>query len=245
MYIYSTHIQGAHLTNDTITPTKTASSNDTESKSIVLGTTNEPDTELYQKAKRVLTAALDKLGYNLTIETLPNMRSLTWANNGQIDGDLFRVSQLNLENLPNLYRVNEPLLTIEQMVLSKKEIQVEGWESLLNYIIVYERGTQFLDAKQQYFKQRFLVNNTKQAFDMIMLDRADFTVTSLSTAKKYINSDPKYIGHISIQKPPLVFITLHVYLNKKNHKELAHQLSLTLKEMKKTGEFEKLLNGLI
>ncbi|NQZ81913.1 MAG: hypothetical protein HRT52_12940 [Colwellia sp.] len=52
------------------------------STQLVLGTTNAFDTPLYQRAKRILTSSFAELGYTLTIKTLPNKRSLSWANAG-------------------------------------------------------------------------------------------------------------------------------------------------------------------
>jgi hypothetical protein len=54
---------------------------------------------------------------------------------GVIDGELFRIKALNLDNAPSLQQVKEPLFTIAQVVLSKQEININGWKnSPINYI---------------------------------------------------------------------------------------------------------------
>ncbi len=208
---------------------------------ITLGTTNSFDTPLYQKANNVLSVAFKELGYRLVIKTLPNKRSLSWANQGVIDGDLFRVSELDLDILPNLQKVSEALFTIDQSVLSKKDIKIEGWKSMKNFSIAYERGTKFIENKETMFKHAFLVNNTEQALAMVYTERADLTITSLSTATKFLEKNKKYADVIRVLEPPLVTITLHAYINKNKHPDLANLLALQLKEMKKTGEFQRLL----
>ncbi|NQZ22006.1 MAG: ABC transporter substrate-binding protein [Colwellia sp.] len=210
---------------------------------IILGTTNHADTPLYQQANKILSVALLKLGYRLTIKTLPNQRSLFWANNGTTDGDLLRVSKLNLENFPNLQQVTEPLFTIDQSVLSKIEIEVDGWNSMKKYSIAYERGTKFIEENEDKFKHVYLVNRTEQAISMVFNDRADLTITSFSTATKFLSKNKAHAETIKILKPPITRITLHVYLNKQRHKKLAQALSLVLKEMKKSGQFQQILEN--
>jgi len=210
---------------------------------ITLSTTNHSDTPLYQQANKVMTVALKKLGYKLKIRTLPNKRSLLWANSGITDGDLFRVSTLDLKQLPNLQQVTEPLFTIDQSVLSKKDFNVVGWDSMKNYSIAYERGTKFIEEKEDKFKHVYLVNRTEQAIAMVFNDRADVTITSFSTATKFLNKNKEHAETIKILQPPLVSITLHVYLNHKLHKKLAKALSEVLKDMKSSGQFQQLLEG--
>jgi len=212
---------------------------------ITLGTTNSSDTSLYQKANSVLSVAFKQLGYHLVIKTLPNKRSLSWANYGVIDGDLFRVSELNLNKLPNLQKVSEALFTIDQSVLSKKDIKIEGWESMKNFSVAYERGTEFIENKKAMFKHVFLVNNTEQALAMVYTERADLTITSFSTATKFLENNKKYADVIKVLEPPLVSITLHAYLNKNKPPNLADLLALKLKEMKKTGEFQRILSNIL
>jgi polar amino acid transport system substrate-binding protein len=210
---------------------------------IILGTTNHSDTPLYKQANKVMSAALKKLGYKLTITTLPNKRSLLWANNGITDGDLLRVSTLALKKLPNLQQVTEPLFTIDQSVLSKKDIKVDGWDSMKNYSIAYERGTKFIEEKEDKFKSVYLVNSTEQAIAMLFNDRADITITSFSTATKFLHKNKEHAKTIKILQPPLTSVTLHVYLYKQRHKKLAEALSVVLKEMKSTGQFQQLLES--
>lgn len=209
-------------------------------KEIILGTSNGEATPLYQKAERVLTAAFAELGYRLKIESLPNKRSLLWADNGKVDGDLFRVSDLDIKLFPSLVRVNEPLFVIDQSVIGKAGVQVDGWESMKSYILAYERGTKFIDANRDKFANIILVGNFEQALSLINSGRADITITSRETATRYLSLiGSKYTG-FKIYRPPLTEIALHVYLNKERHPHLADKLSLVLQKMKIDGCFQAL-----
>jgi len=215
----------------------------TELKKIVLGTTNAVDTPLYQKAKRILTHAFSQLGYKLSIENLPNKRSLIWANSGELDGELFRISDLNLAKLPNLQRVDEALFLIDQSVIGKEGIQVNGWQSMSNYVVAYERGTKFIEVNQDKFKGVILVNTFHQAISLIYSGRADITITSWENGKKSLAKVKHNKGLIKVHRPPLLEIELHVYLNKVKHPKLAYKLSKLLQRMKLEGLFNELLNS--
>jgi len=119
---------------------------------------------------------------------------------------------------------------------------VDGWQSMKNYSLAYERGTKFIEEKESKFKHVYLVSRTEQAVAMVFNDRADLTITSLSTATKLLQKNKRYAATIKVLKPPLATIILHVYLNKQRHRKLAEALSVVLKEMKRTGQFQELLD---
>lgn len=209
-------------------------------KPITLSTTNDSRTPLYQKATKVLHVALAELGYELTVLTLPNKRSLSWANLGKVDGELFRVSDLDLSSLPNLEQVEQAIAMIDQSVVGKDHIVVDGWSSMKNYTIAYERGTAFLDKNQSRFKGFILVDDFNQAIELIGMDRADITITSYATAERLLSVSPTMFADVKIHTPPLVEIKLHTYINKQLHPHLAKQLSHQLLKMKQDGRFKQL-----
>jgi len=124
---FASFLESSHsLKISTVKDTISSHESPRSGPNITLGTTNPSDTQLYQQANKIMSVAFQKLGYRLIIKTLPNKRSLAWANSGLTDGDLFRMSELNLKKFPNLQKVTEPLFTIDQSVLSKKEMKVDG-----------------------------------------------------------------------------------------------------------------------
>lgn len=223
-----------------ITFTSLSKASEVKNMPIVLGTTNESTSPLYQKAKNILTPAFSALGFDLIIKTLPNKRSLLWANNGQIDGILFRISTLDLTEFNHLEQVSEPLFLIDQSVFSKKNILVNGWESMKDYVVAYERGTKFIEKNEDKFKGIILVDSFAQAIGLILNGRADMTITSLETGNKLLSENNEFSHVIQAQSPPLATILLHVYLNKVNHPQLAIKLQEVLSQMKQDGLFEQL-----
>ncbi|WP_440055884.1 substrate-binding periplasmic protein [Pseudoalteromonas sp. T1lg65] len=205
-----------------------------------LSTTNDPRTPLYVQAKNVLSEAFEELGYDLFIITLPNKRSLSWANSGRVDGELFRVDSLDLTQLPNLVQVPEPIAIIDQSVIGNSDIKVNGWKSMKNLTIAYERGTAFLDKNQSRFKGIILVDDFEQAIELILAGRADITVTSKATAERLLKLTTNQSTTIRVHTPPLVEIRLHTYLNKDRHPNLAARLAETLKQMKADGRYQQL-----
>ncbi len=208
---------------------------------IVLGTTNAIETVLYQKALRVFTPIFNSLGYQLVIKTLPNKRSLIWANAGKIDGELFRISELDLKEFDQLEQVKEPIFTIDQTIFSTKKIDINGWKSLENYIVAYERGTKFIEKNHHRFKDTVLVNNMQQAMALVYHGRADITITSRETGMIALLQNKVYASKVFPLEPPLTMITLHLYLNKNNHPYLARVVSEQLKTMKENGTFTRLM----
>ena len=125
-------------------------SQETYQKTIHFGTLNSPRTKVYQRAFALLTEAFKRNGLGFSMEVLPGKRSLMYVSQGVIDGDAFRVHTLNQsDEYPEIVRVDEPILIIDQSVWSKKDIKVDGWESLKPYSIVYERGTLFIEKHEK------------------------------------------------------------------------------------------------
>jgi hypothetical protein len=110
--LFSTHVESTNLSPalTSVNPLQPASF--LSFPSIVLGTSNSADTLLYQNAKSILSVAFKKLGYRLEIKVLPNKRSLSWASHGIIDGELFRIKTLNLDNSPILQQVKDHFLLL-------------------------------------------------------------------------------------------------------------------------------------
>ncbi|ATC95601.1 substrate-binding periplasmic protein [Pseudoalteromonas tunicata] len=205
-----------------------------------LATTNDPETPLYQQANQILTVALQELGFQLNIITLPNKRSLSWANIGKVDGELFRIKNLDLTIHPNLEQVSEAIAHTDQSVIGPKNLKVAGWPSMKNYTLAYERGTEFLNKNQAKFKAVILVNDFHQALELIHAGRADITITSRATAERFLNRTPSEYSDLIVHSPALIDIELHTYINKTLHPQLAFQLAAVLKQMKLDGRFDQL-----
>ncbi|WP_448569718.1 substrate-binding periplasmic protein [Thalassotalea ganghwensis] len=208
---------------------------------VVFGTTNAKHTLLYRQAQEVLTFAFNQLGYDFRLLHMPNKRALIWTNDKKLDGVAFRVASLDAQLYPNLIRVDESLFIIEQSVFSRQNIAVDGWSSLSQLTVAYEQGTQFIEENRQHFKALYPVISTVKAFDMVYDGGADITITSQATGEMILkNYRARFNDKISVQTPPLVELNLYSFMHKQ-HQDLAEKLQLTLQQMKKDGNYQRLL----
>lgn len=198
-------------------------------KTIVLGTTNSPETPLYQHAYIKLTALFNALGYQLELKEVPNKRSLEWANNGKFDGEAFRIDNLSLKDYPNLRRIDPPIFILNQYAFAKTELPISGWHHLSQYVVAYESGTQFIERNQRFFTHTMAVTDSKQALELVLKGRADVTITSLATANAILAELGLPSNSLVKIEPPLQTINLHLYINHTKHPELAQKLSDYLK----------------
>jgi len=208
----------------------------------ILGTTNSAESLLFKQADRILGLAFKRLGYQLQLLSLPGKRSLRLANQGEVDGVAFRVQTLSQKSYPNLVIVEESLFAIEQVVFSRNDIQVDGWSSMQNYSIAYERGTQFIEQHETSFKRVIPVNSTEQALLLVLFERADLTITSRQTGLQILNDQKDtFAGKVKVIEPAVVNIKLFPFLHKK-YQDLVPLLRNELTAMKNNGEFVLLLD---
>ncbi len=217
-------------------------SNETQAENIIkFGTLSAPDTPIFIKVQAILTEAFKRNGYEFSLVSLPGLRSLLDADNGILDGDAYRIFSLNSENqYNNLIRIEEPVYIIDQSVWSNKDIEINGWESLRDYRLIYQSGSKIIENNLNFFQESYAVNSLKQAFLMITLDRGDITITSRETGYNTLRENSLENSEIRILSPPLLEIKLYPYLNRK-HEELAKKIARTLIEMKADGTFQKLM----
>ena len=195
---------------------------------IILGSTNEPDSPLFKEAELILAEIFHDLGYTFELQSITGARSLFWANSGKIDGVSFRVANLDAYQYPNLKRVETPIFTIFQSVISKVPLAVNGWESMANYVIAYERGTRFIEEKLELFKGAIMVSTSSQAMGLVQVGRADFTILNEFTAQKILEENQELLTDLVINQPPITQITLHPYINEQKHPGLADRVAEAL-----------------
>ena len=210
---------------------------------IVFGTTNAKNTLLFRQAQHVLTYAFNQLGHDFRLLHLPNKRALIWSNDEKLDGVAFRVATIDADRYPNLVIVDESLFVREQSVFSRKTIDIDGWESMKELSVAYEQGTQFIENNRHHFKALYPVISTVKAFDMVFDGDADITITSKATGQLLLkNHRAQFNDEISLQTPYLVEIELYSFMHKK-HQILAEKLQKKLRQMKKEGSYQRLLDA--
>lgn len=204
-----------------------------DNKTMQVSTLLEPDPAT-AIAQRILADAYRRLGLNLAVRYLPGERSLRSANNGEMDGELYR--KLGMErDYPNLIIVPVPLLTYEIVIFTNgTSFPVNGWESLRPFTIGYVKGIKIIEQNTVGMKTE-IAATMRQAFLKMSVGRSDVVVANrasgLAVLKELKMSD------ITVLNPPLATFPVFHYLNKQ-HESLVPKLTAVLQQMQKDKTIE-------
>ena len=206
---------------------------------LTFGITVSPDeTALFKGVQDIADAITKDLDTDIKVIHLPTKRAELWLKNGILDGDMIRVD--GLENtIPGLIKVEEPIALDEIRVYSNRtDIDIDGWQSLKPYKIVYVRGTQYIANNLKPFHQNlYPVDTAKQAFLFLAAGRADALVTTPAIGAPLLNN--LNLNGIKPLFPPVDKIFFYIYVLPK-HKKLAQELDHGLKQIKNNGIREKI-----
>ncbi len=178
-----------------------------------------------------LTTAYQALGYRLTVQYLPAGRSLMMSNNGDFDGELFRIQSISTE-YPNLLRVPAVLTTLElyAFVRQPSTFDVDQWQHNKTLRIGYVRG--FKMAEQYvYSGEKIAVTTTAQAVTMLKQGKVDVLLDDVESVLQVHGSLTK---HSDIRRLPsaLSRAELYHFLHKK-HQALLKPLAAELQKSAK------------
>lgn len=175
----------------------------------------------------VLREAYRRLGRKLVVHQLPGERSLVYANEGRMDGELYRKLGLD-RDYPNLLIVPVPLLTFELVIFSRgTSFVVHGWESLRPYTLGFVRGNKIAQENTQGMKVE-PVPTMQQAFEKLVMGRTDLVLGHRASGMAVVRS--QQLEGIMVLEPPLASFPVYHYLNKK-HAALVPELTRVLKQM--------------
>ncbi|AKU21825.1 ABC transporter substrate-binding protein [Massilia sp. NR 4-1] len=193
----------------------------------------DPATDI---AEQVLREAYRRLGMSLDVVRLPAERALVSANDGMMDGELYR--KIGIErDYPNLMIVPIPLLTYEIVIFTLgTSFVVNGWESLRPFTIGFIRGIKIVEQNTQGMHIE-PVATMMQALQKMTMGRTDVVVgnrvSGLAMAKTLKLAD------IRVLQPPLATFPVFHYLHKK-HEALIPKLSAVLQQMQKDKVIERI-----
>jgi polar amino acid transport system substrate-binding protein len=168
------------------------------------------------------------------------------ANSGKADGDTHRIFQFNKNN-PNLIRISEPVQSVRQSVFTKKpNFQVNGWESLGPYKVIYVAGIKSAEKGVRIAvseENRIPVDTIETAFKMLARDRGELLITSPETGFATMKCLSLENSGIRILEPPVEVLYLYSYLHKK-HAALVDKIARSLKEMKRDGTYQRIIEDI-
>ncbi len=214
---------------------------------LVLGCLAGAEDTQYVISMRILTEAYGRIGIEIETRIFTGPRSLSMANRGSIDGELFR-GDLDKDKFHNLIRIPVPILYGELVVFTKDvEFEVMGWESLKPYVIgIYsgltgaETGTKGMRVEP--------VATVEQLFKKLAAGRNDIVVfprdQGMDTLKSLMTLNPEGIDLQTLQKirvlePPIHLEVLYHTLHKK-HAALVPKITAVLQEMTDEGLIQRI-----
>ncbi|MES2129794.1 MAG: transporter substrate-binding domain-containing protein [Pseudomonadota bacterium] len=201
--------------------------------STLVGVGVDPATNV---AEKVLAEAYRRLGYTLVVHKLPGERTLVYANEGKMDGELYRKLGMD-QQYPNLIIVPVPLLTYEIVIFTHgTSFVVNGWESLRPYTIGLVRGIKIVQENTQGMRTE-AVPTMKQAFEKMLMGRTDVVVGNRSSGMAVVKS--LKLDDVHVLEPALASFPVYHYLNKK-HAALVPELTRVLRQMQAEKTIEKI-----
>lgn len=183
----------------------------------------------------VMTEAYGRLGIDIIVKPLPASRALKESNDGNADGELYRISGIN-KKWSNLVQLSIPINQLEAVAFTKNlQFKVSGWDSLRPYKLSIRRGVRFSEIATEGMTRQ-IVNDNSSLFKMVNVDRADIAILALSNGLQSL----KDLGLTDIKplSPAIQSYPLYHYLHSK-HKDLLPKVEAVLMELEKEGFIQK------
>lgn len=186
---------------------------------------------------QIVIEAFRRIGRRAEVVFTPTARSLVETDEGLTDGEINRIEGME-KQYPNLIRVPEPNMQMHFVAFAKRDIPIDGWESLKDLKIGIVRGWKILENHTQDFACRTLLVDSKQLFEMQDRGRLDVVLYSKLGGKEKI----KACGFTELHAldPPLISRDMFLYMNKR-HKELVIPLAEALRGMKQDGTYDSIV----
>ncbi|PRC92088.1 Bacterial extracellular solute-binding protein, family 3 [Solimicrobium silvestre] len=180
-------------------------------------------------AEQVMAEAYRRLNIKMKLTRLPGERSLQSANDGEVDGELYRKLYME-KDYPNLLIVPVELLKYEIVIFTRStKFVVNGWESLRPYTLGFVKSIKIIEQNTAGMKIE-VAATLRQAFLKMMLARSDVVIANRLSGLAVLKE--LNLPEITILEPPLATFPVFHYLNKK-HAALIPQLTKVLVQMQK------------
>jgi polar amino acid transport system substrate-binding protein len=186
--------------------------------------------------KRIMEEVYKRAGLSLSVVTYPAKRALQISNSGEVDGELFRIANLN-KKWPNLLPVPTPIAYLEGVDFSRSvTFEVNDWESLRPYNIAIKRGILHAERGTEGMNRQILDSN-RQLFKALINGRVDVIVLAKLNALVEINAN-QFRG-IKQLNPPIFKLPVFHYLHQK-HEALIPVLDKIIRDLNDDGTIQKI-----
>lgn len=209
---------------------------------------------LFNFIQELMKEVFNRVDMDVTLRSMPAERALQDANSDHgADGEALRTEYIS-RNYPNLIRVPEQIFTLEFVAFSiSKDFSTDSWESLKPYHVAHIRGMKAIESSLALVEPRSVqsVENEQLLFTLLAKGRTDVVVwghiEGLITMQKLSKESETMrpaIQKIRVLKPPFRTIPLYLFLNKR-HKGLVSTVDLAIKEVKKSGAYQKIYDQVL
>ena len=191
---------------------------------------------------RLFTEVFRRLGIEVRIYDVPAQRGLELLDAGQDDGTLARNPGM-AQRYPNMVQFTEKALERQYMVFTKRtDIKVNGWDSLAGYSVGIVNGWKILERNITKAGSLKKVRDGGQLFRLLAGDRVDLVVFN-RWGGQYLLRELDIHG-VKALTPPLARREVFFYLHKR-HAALVPQASAMLREMKRDGSYQRLVEEIL
>ncbi|MCG8520824.1 MAG: transporter substrate-binding domain-containing protein [Pseudomonadales bacterium] len=185
-------------------------------------------------ARQILEIAYQRLGVGVSVMEVPTKRALLLADNGGLDGDLYRVDAV-ASNYPNLVRVEFPLLQGKLLAVVRETENHDLPHSPKNQplrVSVLRGAIIAEDKARELGMEPILADDYDQVRSLLELGRVD--VAFVSDVEGISPLTNEHWHRLKPIRKPVTTFTFYHYLNQR-HAVLADHLAKVLEQLEREG----------
>jgi len=194
-----------------------------------------PETQLLES---IITEGFKRANIPLKYQVMPTQRSLINSNSGIDDGEAARIWEIN-KIYPNLLRVPVAIHSINIMVLSRSNLNINKPSDLKPYNVGVIRGVKIAEKLLNSIKPRSITKTTDHITLIKMLSNHRLDVIITSKIALLTGLQTTKMQNFYMASKPIISRPLYMQLNKK-HKDLIPKLEKAFNSMVEDGTLKKI-----
>ncbi|MCG8620082.1 MAG: transporter substrate-binding domain-containing protein [Desulfobacterales bacterium] len=183
----------------------------------------------------IITEAYNRLGIAVTFAELNSQRALISAEQGEYDGELFRIDGIQ-NQFPHLVQVDIPCFWTYPYIYVRRgdQFPVDGWQGIpKQFTMAALFGIKHQEQRVAAHGIRVVwVRSPEQALRFVSSGKADFTISDKTQGALII--DTRGISNLIRLSPPLERVDFFHYLHRKNE-HLVPRIRQVLADMTAEG----------
>lgn len=210
-------------------------------ETITLACGFEQKSQAYLVTEAVVAEIARQTGMEIAVAPYPRARMFKMIQEeaNQIHG-MAAAPDNQEKDFANLVKVTEPILVQKIVAVSpKKDLQINGWDSLKGLRLAHVRGSKLIETRvAKAGLESYPLVGAQQGLLFIKNNRADVLLTTPMLVGSLLK-DPQF-GEIKILEPALEDNVYFSYFYGK-HKDLAEKFQKALAAIKADGTYQKIV----